>query len=330
MESLASDVGVSVLQKGGNAVDAAVAVGFALAVTHPYAVNIGGGGYMLIRMADGRTTFIDFRERAPQASTRNMYLDAQGNLTKDSIEGWRSSGVPGSVRGFEMANTKYGTRRWAENMAPAIDLAVKGFPLSYALSESLKDSRSLGRDPESKRIFQRDGKSFDVGETLVQPELGRTLQRIAANGPDEFYEGETAKRFAEEMAKHGGIISAADLKNYAAIERTPLSGKYRGYTILTAPPSSSGGIALLERLGILEGTSHEKDGHGSASAIHYAAEAMRRAYADRNEYVGDPAFVKVPIAGLLDPAYHAKLRATIDPERATPSDRVRPGRPTGS
>ena len=330
MESLAVDVGVSVLQKGGNAVDAAVAVGFAMAVTHPFAGNIGGGGYMLIRMADGRATFIDFRERAPEASTRNMYLDPQGNLTRDSIEGWRSSGVSGSVRGFELANTKYGTRKWADNLAPAVELATKGYPVSYPLSESLKGSRDLGRDPESKRIFQRDGRFFDVGETLVQPELGRTLQRISANGPNEFYEGETAKRFAEEMAKHGGIITLADLKNYKAIERTPLQGAYKGYTVITAPPSSSGGIALLEMLGILEGTEYEKAGAGSASAIHYEAEAMRRAYADRNEYIGDPDFVKNPIAGLLDKAYLAKLRATIDPEKATPSAQVKPGQPAGT
>lgn len=330
MESLAVDVGVSVLQKGGNAVDAAVAVGFALAVTHPFAGNIGGGGYMLIRMADGRATFIDFRERAPEASTRNMYLDAQGNLTRDSIEGWRSSGVPGSVRGFELANTKYGTRKWADNLAPAVELATKGYPVSYPLSEGLKGSRDLGRDPESKRIFQRDGQFFDVGETLVQSDLGRTLQRIASNGPNEFYEGETAKRFAEEMAKHGGIITLADLKNYKAIERTPLQGAYKGYTVITAPPSSSGGIALLEMLGILDGTGYEKAGAGSASAIHYEAEAMRRAYADRNEYIGDPDFVKNPIAGLLDKAYVAKLRATIDPEKATPSTQVKPGQPAGS
>ena len=329
MESIAADVGVSVLQKGGNAVDAAVAVGFALAVTHPFAGNIGGGGYMLIRLADGRTTFIDFRERAPEKSTRDMYLDAQGNPTRDSIEGWRSSGVPGSVRGFELANTKYGKRKWAENLAPAVDLAIKGYPVSYALSEGLKGSRSLAADPESKRIFQRDGRFYDVGETLVQPDLGRTLQRIAANGPNEFYEGETAKRLADEMAKHGGLISLADLKNYKAIERTPLQGTYRNYTVITAPPSSSGGIALLEMLGILEGTGYEKGGPGSASSIHYIAEAMRRAYADRNEYIGDPDFVKVPIAGLLDKAYLTKLRSTIDPVKATPSVEVKPGQPAG-
>jgi gamma-glutamyltranspeptidase/glutathione hydrolase len=330
MESLATDVGVSVLQKGGNAVDAAVAVGFALAVTHPFAGNIGGGGYMLIRMADGRSTFIDFRERAPEKSTRNMYLDAQGNLTRDSIEGWRSVGVPGSVRGFELANTKYGTRTWSDNLAPAIELATKGYPVSYSLAEGLKGSRSLTRDPESKRIFQRDGKPFEMGETLVQADLGRTLQRISSNGAKEFYEGETATRFADAMAKHGGLITTSDLKAYKALERTPLQGSYKGYTVITAPPSSSGGIALLEMLGILEGTGYEKAGAGSAAAIHYEAEAMRRAYADRNEYIGDPDFVKNPIAGLLDKAYLAKLRGTIDPERATPSAQVKPGQPAGS
>jgi gamma-glutamyltranspeptidase/glutathione hydrolase len=330
MESTAADVGVSVLEKGGNAVDAAVAVGFALAVTHPFAGNIGGGGYMLIRMADGRATFIDFRERAPEKASRNMYLDAKGALTKDSIEGWRSSGVPGTVRGFEIAVNKYGKKKWAENMAPAVELASKGFPVSYALAEGLKSSRGLASSPESKRIFQRNGSFYDVGDRLVQPELAQTLERISKNGANEFYEGETAKRFAEEMAKNGGIISLADLKSYKAIERTPLTGKYKNYTIITSPPSSSGGIALLEMLGILEGTGYEKGGAGSASAIHYLAESMRRAYADRNEYVGDPDFVKVPIAGLLDPAYLSKLRASIDPERATPSDSVKPGKPAGS
>ena len=330
MESIAADVGVSVLQKGGNAVDAAVAVGFALAVTHPFAGNIGGGGFMLIRFADGRSTFIDFRERAPEKATRNMYLDPSGALTKDSIEGWRSSGVPGSVRGFEMAVTKYGKRTWAQNMAPAVELASKGFPVSYALAEGLKGSRSLANSPESKRIFQKNGAFYEVGETLVQPELAQTLERISKHGPSEFYEGETATRFADEMSKHGGIISLADLKNYKAIERTPITGSYKNYTIITSPPSSSGGIALLEMMGILEGTGYEKAGAGSASAIHYEAEAMRRAYADRNEYVGDPDFVKVPIKGLLDPAYLSKLRASIDPERATPSDSVRPGKPVGS
>ena len=330
MEATAADVGVSVLERGGNAVDAAVAVGFAMAVTHPFAGNLGGGGYMLIRMADGRTMFIDFRERAPEHSSRNMYLDAKGELTKDSVEGWRSSGVPGTVRGFEIAVSKYGRKTWAEDMSPAVELASKGFPVSYALAESLKGSRSLARSPESVRIFQKNGAFYDVGERLIQPELARTLSRISANGANEFYEGDTAKHFAEEMAKHGGLISLSDLKNYKAIERTPLTGAYHGYTIITSPPSSSGGIALLEMLGILDGTGYEKAGAGSASAIHYVAEAMRRAYADRNEYVGDPDFVTVPTAGLLNPTYLARLRASIDPERATPSDSVRPGKPAGT
>ena len=330
MESIAADVGVGVLQKGGNAVDAAVAVGFALAVTHPFAGNIGGGGYMLIRLADGRSTFIDFRERAPEKASHDMYLDANGKPTRESIEGWRSSGVPGSVRGFEMALTKYGTRSWSDTLAPAIELASKGFPVSFALAQSLKQSRSLAASPESKHIFQKDGAFYQVGDTIVESELAQTLQRIAKNGANEFYLGETARRFADEMAKHGGLISLADLKSYKAIERTPLQGTYKNYTIITSPPSSSGGIALLEMLGILEGTNYEKNGFGSAAAIHYEAEAMRRAYADRNEYVGDPDFVKVPIAGLLDRAYLARLRASIDPERATPSDQVRPGRPAGT
>jgi len=329
-ESIAADVGVSVLQKGGNAVDAAVAVGFALAVTHPFAGNLGGGGYMLVRLSDGRATFIDFRERAPERASHDMYLDAQGKPTRDSIEGWRSSGVPGTVRGFELALSKYGKRSWNDDLAPAVELATKGFPVSYALSQSLRISRSLGTSADSKRIFQKNGAFFDVGDLLVQPELAQTLERIARNGANEFYEGETAQRLAREMSSHGGLISLSDLKGYRAIERTPLQGTYKGYTILTAPPSSSGGIALLEMLGILEGTNYERGGAGSASAIHYLAEAMRRAYADRNEYVGDPDFVKVPIAGLLDPAYLARLRASIDPERATPSSLVRPGRPAGT
>ena len=207
MESQAADVGIAILKAGGNAVDAAVAVGFAMAATHPFAGNIGGGGYMLIRFADGQSTFIDFRERAPEKATRNMYLDASGNVTRDSLEGWRSSGVPGTVRGFEMAVRKYGKRPWAANLSTAIKLA-KGFPVSYALAESLKGSRALANDAESRRIFQKNGAFFDVGETLAQPDLAQTLERVAKNGSDEFYEGETAKRFAAAMAAHGGLLFA--------------------------------------------------------------------------------------------------------------------------
>lgn len=328
-EGLAADVGVAMLKSGGNAIDAAVAVGFALAVTHPFAGNIGGGGFMTIRMADGRTAFIDFRERAPGKATRDMYLDKDGKPTRDSIEGWRSSGVPGSVRGFEMALSKFGKKKWAEVMAPAIELASKGFPVSYSLAESLH-SRSLSRSPESKRIFQKDGAFYDVDEILKQPELAATLSRISKNGANEFYEGETAQKFAAEMAKNGGLITLADLKDYKAVERKPLTGKYRNYEIITAPPPSSGGIGMLQILGMLEGSGYEKTGFGSAASISYAASAMQRFYADRSEYFGDPDFFKVPILGLLDPAYIKKRAASIDRDHATPSDQVKPGKPAGA
>src|SRR5580704_9549188 len=256
-EALATDVGVAILKNGGNAIDAAVAIGFALAVTHPFAGNIGGGGFMTIRLADGRTTFIDFRERAPGKASRDMYLDANGKPTRDSIEGWRSSGVPGTVRGFELAQSRYGRLTWPQDMAPAIELASKGFPVSYALAEMLKGSRGLAKDDESRRIFQKGGAFYDPGDVLVQPELAQTLTRISRGGADEFYEGETARTLAAQMEKNGGLIALSDLRNYAAVERTPLTGSYRDYTIVTAPPSSSGGIVLLQMLGMLNGTGYE-------------------------------------------------------------------------
>jgi gamma-glutamyltranspeptidase / glutathione hydrolase len=329
MESIAADVGVEVLKRGGNAIDAAVAVGFAMSATHPYAGNLGGGGYMLIRLADGRNTFIDFREKAPEKASRNMYLDAEGNLTRDSIEGWRSSGVPGTVRGFELAQSRYGRLKWQQDMAPAIELAAKGFQVSYALAEMLKGSKGLTKNDESRRIFQKNGAFYDPGDVLIQPELAQTLTRIS-RGAGEFYEGGTAKILAAQMEKNGGLITLSDLRNYTAVERAPLTGSYHNYTIITAPPSSSGGIVLLQMLGMLDGTGYEKTGFGSASTIHFIAEAMRRAYADRNTYASDPDFIKVPIAGLLDPAYLAKRRESIDPERATPSSDVAPGQPVGS
>src|SRR5579871_6476922 len=218
-DGLAVDAGVEVLRNGGNAVDAAVAVGFALAVTYPYAGNLGGGGFMLIRLADGRSTFVDFRERAPGKASRNMYLDAQGHLTRDSIEGWRSSGVPGTVRGFELAHRKYGRAKWNDLVAPAVRLASDGFPVSYAFAESLHRARVLAQDPESKRIFLKNGSYYNVGDTLVQPELARTLERISKQGAAGFYEGATAKFLADAMEAHGGLITLDDLKNYAAAER---------------------------------------------------------------------------------------------------------------
>ncbi|MEO8027089.1 MAG: gamma-glutamyltransferase, partial [Bryobacteraceae bacterium] len=324
-EPLATDVGLEVLKRGGNAVDAAVAVGFALAVTHPYAGNIGGGGFMLVRFADGRTTFIDFREKAPLSGSRNMYLDANGKATRDSIEGWRAAGVPGSVRGFELANKKYGSKPWNELLKPAVALATGGFPVTYGLSESLKSTKLLAKFPESKRIFLHGGTPYEMGDTFRQPELAKTLTRIARNGASDFYEGETAKRLAAEMKANGGEITLEDLKRYQAVERKPLTGKYRGYDLIVAPPPSSGGIGVLQMLAMLEGSGYEKGGAGSASSIHYMAETMRRYYADRSEYLGDPDFFKVPILGLLSPAHIRARRESIDPKHATPSAQIKPG-----
>jgi gamma-glutamyltranspeptidase/glutathione hydrolase len=327
-ERHATEAGIKVLEAGGNAVDAAIAVGFALSVTHPSAGNIGGGGFMLIRLADGRTTFLDFRERAPGAASRNMYLDANGKATQDSVTGYRASGVPGSVRGFEYASQKYGKLKWADLVEPSVELASKGFNLSYAQAQGLH-SRGLDQFPESKRVFQRNGKFYEPGELFVQTDLGRTLDRIARLGAKDFYEGETAQLLAQDMKEHGGLITLDDLKAYKTIERTPLKGGYRGYEIVTAPPPSSGGVGILEMLGILEGTGYEKAGAGSATVVHYMTEAMRRYFADRAEHLGDPDFVKVPLTGLLDPKYIAKQRASIDPERATPSSEIHAAKFTG-
>ena len=327
-ERHATEAGIKVLEAGGNAIDAAVAVGFALAVTHPSAGNIGGGGFMLVRLSDGRTTFIDFRERAPAAASRNMYIDANGKATQDSTLGYRASGVPGSVRGFEYVSQKYGKLKWADLVAPAVELASKGFNLSYAQAQGLH-SRGLDQFPESKRVFQRDGKFYEPSELFVQPDLGRTLDRIRQVGAKDFYEGETAQLLAKDMKEHGGLITLDDLRAYKAIERKPMTGSYRGYQIVTAPPPSSGGVGILQMLAILEGTGFEKGGAGAASTVHYMVEAQRRFFADRAAYLGDSDFVKVPTEPMLDPAYISKLRASIDPERATPSSEVRAGRFAG-
>src|SRR5215470_15759981 len=330
-EPLAADVGVNVLKSGGNAVDAAVAVGFALAVTYPYAGNIGGGGFMLIRMADGRTTFIDFRERAPRKATHDMYLDASGNVTKDSLLGWRAAGVPGTVRGLELASKKYGRKRWFDLLQPAIALASSGFPISYAQMRSFRtNAELLSQFPESKRIFLKGGAPYDWNENFQQPDLRRTLERIARHGAKEFYEGETAHILAREMEKNSGLITQLDLREYQAVERKPLEGDYKGYHIITSPPPSSGGVGILQMLGMLDGTAYEKSKAGSATEYHYLAEVMRRFYADRNEYLGDPDFVKDPIAAMLDPAYIRGRRDSIDAVNATPSDQIRPGLPAGA
>ena len=329
-EPLAADVGVTVLKSGGNAVDAAVAIGFALAVTHPFAGNIGGGGFMLIRLANGRTAFIDFREKAPGKATHDMYLGASGNVTPDSLVGWRAVGVPGTVRGLELALKKYGTKPWSEVLQPAIHLASSGFPISYSQMRSFHYAADLlSQFPDSKRIFLKDGTFYDWNENFQQPELARTLGRIAQNGAREFYEGETARILASQMEKNGGLITMEDLREYQPVERKPLEGDYKGYHIITSPPPSSGGVGILQILAMLDGTGYEKSKAGSATAYHYLAEAMRRFYADRNQYLGDPDFVKDPITALLDSAYIKARRDSIDPALATPSDQINPGLPAG-
>lgn len=325
-ETHATAAGVAVLKAGGNAVDAAVAVGLALAVTHPSAGNLGGGGFMLVRFADGRATFLDFRERAPERASRDMYLDGAGKPTGESVVGYRAAGVPGTVAGLALAHRKWGRKPWADLVTPAVELAARGFPVSYRLSQSLggATAKLLGRFPESRRIFLRNARPFEPGERLVQPDLARTLERIRQSGAKDFYQGETARLLAADMEKHGGLVTLADLKNYQPVERKPLEGAYRGYGIATAPPPSSGGVGILQMLGVLEGSGYEKSGAGSAASVHFLAETMRRYFADRAEYLGDPDFVKVPVAALLDKRYTARLRASIG-ERATPSAQVKAG-----
>jgi gamma-glutamyltranspeptidase/glutathione hydrolase len=324
-EPLAADVGLAVLKNGGNAVDAAVAVGFALAVTHPQAGNLGGGGFMLVRLANGKTAFLDFRECAPQKASRDMYLDDKGNPTKESILGWRSSGVPGSVAGFALAHKKFGSQKWQQLIEPAIKLASEGFTVSPTLEKLLAGSNALATDPESKRIFLRNGNLYKAGETFKQPELTTTLERIAQSGAKGFYEGPTAKQFAAEMQAHGGLITEADLKAYKVAERIPLAGDYKDFHVITAPPPSAGGIGILQMMAMLNGTDYASDGPNSVKAVHYEAEAMRRFYADRSEYLGDPDFYNVPTKALLDSAYVTWRRQTIDPHHATPSDMIGPG-----
>ena len=302
-EPIAADVGLRVLQSGGNAIDAAVAVAFALAVTYPYAGNIGGGGFLLARFADGRATFIDFREKAPLAATRNMYINAKGNVSRDSLVGWRAAGVPGTVRGLELAHRKYGHQPWSELVDPAIKLASEGFPVSHSFSTSLESETGLlSQFPESKRIFL----SAHYGDKLAQPELAATLKRIRDRGASDFYEGETAQKLAAAMASNKGLITLADLKAYQATEQPPLRGHYHGDEIITAPPPSAGGVGILQMLGMLDGSGYEKTGPGSAASIHYVTEVMRRFYADRSEYFGDPDFYHGAGAQASGPALYCE------------------------
>ncbi len=318
VHELASRAGSEIMQAGGNAVDAAVATGFALAVVHPAAGNIGGGGFMLIRMADGKVHFLDYREKAPAAATRDLYLDAQGNVIEGASEyGYKAIGVPGSVAGMVYAEQKYGKLTLKQVIGPAIKLAREGYALTWGEARDLHDSR-LADYAESRRVFQRDGNYYQAGDVFRQPDLERTLERIAAK-PDDFYHGSLARELAAALQKHGGIITAEDLAHYEVKEREPVRGTYRGYEIISAPPPSSGGTVLLESLNILEGYDLAKLGDRSAESIHFTTEAFRRAFFDRAEFLGDPDFSKIPVSQLIDKKYGAAWRSSIDDAKATAS-----------
>lgn len=328
VSSIASSVGLDVLKHGGNAVDAAVAVGLALSATYPFAGNLGGGGFMMIRMADGRVGAVDYREQAPAKASHDMYVGKDGKLVpRLSTSGYLASGVPGTVAGLSLALAKFGTISWADAVKQARKLAADGFPVSYSLASSLERSRAVGAFPEGKRIFQRDGKFYQEGEIFKQPELAATLERLKTRGPREFYEGQTAQYIAADMREHGGLITLDDLKNYKAVLREPLKGTYRGYEIISMPPPSSGGIALIEMLNILEHFDLGSMGYNSSEKYHVVVEAMRRAFADRAEFLGDSDFVKVPWSGLISKKYAEQLVKTIDPKRATPSSEIGHGDP---
>jgi gamma-glutamyltranspeptidase/glutathione hydrolase len=332
---VASRVGVDIMKRGGNAVDAAIAVAFALVVTHPAAGNLAGGGFMMIRLKNGTTTAIDYREMAPAAAHRNIFLNKNGDLIEGeggSLVGYRAAGVPGTVRGMELALKKYGSGKlsWAQLTEPARRLAVDGFMVTHELANSLYDNRKyLSQYAETKRIYLKNGQFYQEGELFRQPDLGATFTRLQKLGPDEFYQGETARLIVADMKRNNGLMTMEDLRGYVAKERTPLRGTYRGYELISMPPPSSGGAVLIEMLNILEGFDLEKIDPNSSDRYHLMAEAMRRAFADRAEYMGDSDFVKVPVAGLTDKSYAAQLRSSISPERASNSTEVRAGRPSG-
>jgi len=330
-EALADQAGIEILKQGGNAVDAAAAVGFALAVVEPAAGNIGGGGFMLIRLANGRTTFVDYRETAPKRASRDMYKLADGTYEPaGSTVGYRAVAVPGTVAGLALAVRNFGKLTLPLDLQPAIRLADQGFAVSGALARSLDEkSRKLFKFDVSKRIFLNGGANYKPGDLFRQPELAATLRRIAANGPDEFYRGDTAHHLADDMAKNGGIISLEDLASYHAKIRDPLIATYQyrdhGWQLITSPPPSSGGIAMIEALNILDPI--DLKNWDDAQSVHWVAEAMRRVFADRAAWLADSDFTDVPVKGLTDPRYAAALRATIDPTKATPSDKVTAGDP---
>ncbi|HEY3815485.1 MAG TPA: gamma-glutamyltransferase [Caulobacteraceae bacterium] len=325
-QHIASDVGAEILRKGGNAVDAAVAVGYALAVVYPQAGNIGGGGFMTVHLAGGRSLFLDYREKAPLAATATLFQDAKGNVVPGlSTDSWKAVGVPGTVLGLETARVRYGTMSRAALMAPAIRLARQGYILDQGDAAIMQvEAKALGKDPTARRIFQPHGKPLTKGDRLVQPELAKTLALIALKGPDAFYKGPIGAAIADASAKGGGIITRADFAHYRVRELKPVECDYRGYHIISAPPPSSGGVAICEALNVLAGYDLTKAGFHSADEVHDLVETLRRVYVDRNNKLGDPDFVNNPLSQLLDPAYAAKLRDGIDPERATPSSTLGP------
>ena len=318
---LATDAGVAVLKKGGNAVDAAIAVAYVLAVTFPEAGNIGGGGFMTIRLADGTATFIDFRETAPTAATVTMYQDKAGNVVPLlSTRGHLSVGVPGTVAGLELARIKYGTRPRAPLMATAIALASKGFVLDQGDADFLAEGAAdFAKDPASAAVFLNRGQPWRAGQRWVQADLGRTLQAVSALGNNGFYKGPVAAKLAASSRSGGGIITEGDLAGYKAVERKPIECDYRGFHIISAPPPSSGGVVLCETLNVLEGYPLATLGFHSAQGVHFTAEALRRSFHDRNLNLGDPDFVKIDTARFTSKAYAAQLRAGISPDKATPS-----------
>lgn len=318
---VASAVGRDILVQGGNAVDAAVAVGFTLAVTFPNAGNIGGGGFMLVRLATGETDFIDYREKAPLDASRDMYLDDSGDVIEgSSVTGHLAAGVPGSVAGMHMAHTLYGSMKWEEVLAPAIELAGEGFPVSKGLAGSLERLQEyVDRFPELRNFMHPDGSPLQEGDVLIQPDLARTLERIANGGLGGFYDGETARLIVEEMKKGGGLITLKDISSYRAVRRDPVNGSYRGYDIVSAPPPSSGGIVLLEILNIIEGFDLGMYGFLSAESIHRMTEAERFAYYDRAMFLGDPDFVSIPLSKLISKDYANEMRSFIGLD-ALPSD----------
>jgi gamma-glutamyltranspeptidase / glutathione hydrolase len=332
-EKRATRVGVEILKAGGNAVDAAVAVGFALAVTHPQAGNIGGGGFMLVHLASrSETIAIDYRETAPAAMTRDVFLDEKGEADpKKSRDSALGVGVPGTVAGLALAHQKYGSGKFtlAQLIAPAIAFAREGFMVDDDLADSLPRAQPrLARWPASAKIFLKgDGKALTHGERLVQDDLAASLQAIADGGPRAFYQGPLAGKMIAALKASGGIMTLDDLKNYQAIERPAVRGSYRGYQVASMPPPSSGGVHLLQILNILEGFPLRESGSGAAATLHLMIEAMKPAYADRAEFLGDPAFVKVPVTGLTSKRYAEGQRAAIDPERARPAQAIRAGNP---